>query len=119
MNLDYEQKLENELRIVRRVTARYFGFTPTHSGYLLLSSMGYGERVVSYLVGRREDCDDREINQGTHFKSEASRCTKALQCLRIDPRRLMSKLLHVLNVRPGINSRIAVGAALAAQFQHT
>jgi hypothetical protein len=28
----------------------------------------------------------------------ASRCTKALQGLRIDPRRLMSKLLHVFNV---------------------
>src|SRR5579863_2808324 len=31
----------------------------------------------------------------------ASRCTKNL---RIDPRRLMSKLLHVLNVRPRIDS---------------
>ena len=49
----------------------------------------------------------------------ASRCTKALQGLRIDPRRLMSKLLHVLNVRPRINSGMAVRAALAAQFQHT
>src|ERR1700739_3205194 len=29
----------------------------------------------------------------------ASRCIKALQGLRIDPRRLMSKLLHVLNIR--------------------
>ena len=47
------------------------------------------------------------------------RCTKAPQGLRIDPRRLMSKLLHVLNVRPRINSGIAVRAALAAQFQHT
>src|SRR5208283_5637373 len=49
----------------------------------------------------------------------ASRCTKALQSLRIYPRRLMSKLLHVLNVRPRINCGIAVRAALAAQFQHT
>jgi hypothetical protein len=39
--------------------------------------------------------------------------------LRIDPRRLMSKLLHVLNVRPGINSGIAVRAALTAQLQYT
>ena len=31
----------------------------------------------------------------------------------------MSKLLHVLNVGPRINSGIAVGAALATQFQHT
>ncbi len=49
----------------------------------------------------------------------AIRCTKSQQGLRIDPRRLMSKLLHVLNVRPRINSGMAVGAALAAQFQHT
>jgi hypothetical protein len=49
----------------------------------------------------------------------ASRCTKALQGLRIDTRRLMSKLLHVLNVRPRINSGMAVRAALTAQFQHT
>jgi hypothetical protein len=41
------------------------------------------------------------------------------QNLGIDPRRLMSKLLHVLNVRPRINSGMAVRAALAAQFQHT
>jgi hypothetical protein len=41
------------------------------------------------------------------------------KALRIDPRRLMSKLLDVLNVRPRINSRIAVGAAFTAQFQHT
>ena|ERR1017187_8178436 len=39
--------------------------------------------------------------------------------LRIDPRRLMSKLLHVLNIRPRINSGIAVRAAFAPQFQHT
>jgi hypothetical protein len=39
--------------------------------------------------------------------------------LRIDPGRLMSKLLHVLNVRPRINSGMAVRAALTAQFQHT
>ena len=31
----------------------------------------------------------------------------------------MSKVLHVLNVRPRINSRMAVRAALTAQFQHT
>jgi hypothetical protein len=49
----------------------------------------------------------------------ASRCTKALQGLRIDPRCLMSKLLHVLDVRSRINSGIAVRAALTAQFQHT
>ena len=49
----------------------------------------------------------------------ASRCTKALQGLRIDPRRLMSKLPHVLNVRPRINSGMAVRAALTAQFQYT
>ncbi len=30
----------------------------------------------------------------------------------------MSELLHVLDVRPGIHSGMAVGAALAAQFQH-
>ena len=39
--------------------------------------------------------------------------------LRIDPRRFMSELLHVLNIRPRINRGIAVRAALAAQFQHT
>ena len=49
----------------------------------------------------------------------ARRCTRALQGLRIDPRRLMSKLFHVLNVRPRINSGMAVDAALAPQFQHT
>jgi hypothetical protein len=48
----------------------------------------------------------------------ASRRTNQ-QNLRIDPGRLMSKLLHVLNIRPRINSGIAVRAALAAQFQHT
>jgi hypothetical protein len=31
----------------------------------------------------------------------------------------MSELLHVLNVRPGINSGMAGRAALTAQFQHT
>ena len=31
----------------------------------------------------------------------------------------MSKLLYVLNIRPRINSGSAVGAAFAAQFQHT
>jgi hypothetical protein len=97
VNLDYEQKLESELRIVHRVR-RGTSVSRLHTPAIYLSSMGYGERVVSYLVGRREDCDDREIHQGTHFKSEASCCTKARQALRIDPRRLMSKLLHVLNV---------------------
>ncbi len=38
--------------------------------------------------------------------------------LRIDPGRLVSELLHVLNIRPGINRGMAVGAALAAQLQH-
>src|SRR5580693_10147773 len=41
------------------------------------------------------------------------------QNLRIDPRRLMSKLLHVFNVRPRINSGMAVRTAFAPQFQHT
>ena len=31
----------------------------------------------------------------------------------------MSKLLHVLDVRPRINSGMAVRAALSAQFQYT
>ncbi len=31
----------------------------------------------------------------------------------------MPKLLHVLNIRPRINSGIAVRAAFAAQLQHT
>jgi len=44
---------------------------------------------------------------------------KTLQGLRIDSRRLMSKLLHVLNIRARINSGMAVRAALAAQFQYT
>jgi hypothetical protein len=57
-------------------------------------------------------------DEGFDFHPE-SRCTKALQGLRIDPRRLMSKLLHVLNVGPGINGGMAVRAALAPQFQHT
>jgi hypothetical protein len=42
-----------------------------------------------------------------------------LNVLRIDPRRFVSKLLHVLNVGARIDSGRAVGAALAAQFQHT
>ena len=50
---------------------------------------------------------------------QASRYPNALHGLRIDPRRLMSQLLHVLNVRPRINRGMAVRAALAAQFQHT
>jgi hypothetical protein len=37
----------------------------------------------------------------------------------METRRLMSKLLHVLNVRPTIKSGMAVRAALTAQFQHT
>ena len=48
----------------------------------------------------------------------ATRCSKTQQGLRIDPRRLVSKLLHVLNVRAGINRRSALRAALAAEFQH-
>jgi len=48
------------------------------------------------------------------FTSPSESLHKFLQGLRIDPRRLMSKLLHVLNVRPRIDSGIAVGAALTA-----
>ena len=69
--------------------------------------------VVHLLCQVASSCDE---GFDTHPES---RCTKALQGLRIDPRRLMSKLLHVLNVRPRINSGMAVRAALTAQFQHT
>jgi hypothetical protein len=48
-------------------------------------------------------------------RQDAPRCTN----LRINPRRLMPQLLNVLNVRPRINSGMAVRAALTAQFQHT
>jgi hypothetical protein len=41
------------------------------------------------------------------------------QGLRIDPGRLVSKLLDIFNIGARINSGIAVGAALTAQFQHT
>jgi hypothetical protein len=44
---------------------------------------------------------------------------KSLEGLRIDPRRLASKLLHILNVEPRINSGTAVRPAFAPQFQHT
>jgi len=60
---------------------------------------------------RPRSCWFAATNPSTH---PASRCTKAQQPLRIDPRRLMSKLLYVLNVRPRINSGIAVGAAFTA-----
>lgn len=69
--------------------------------------------VVHLLCHVASSCDE-----GFEIRS-ASRYTKALRTLRIDPRRLMSKLLHVLNVRTRINSGIAVRAALTAQFQHT
>ena len=49
----------------------------------------------------------------------ASGCTKALQGLRIDPRRLMSKLLDIFNIGAGINGGIAVRATLAPKFEHT
>ena len=49
------------------------------------------------------------------FQTGRTRCT---QLLCIDSRRPMSKILHVLNVRPRINRGVAVGAALTAQFQH-
>ena len=42
-----------------------------------------------------------------------------VQNLRIDPGRLVSKLLDIFNIGARIHSGIAVGAALAAQFQHT
>ena len=48
--------------------------------------------VVHLLCQVVSSCDE-----GFEIHS-ASRCRKALQGLRIDPRRLMSKLLHVLNV---------------------
>jgi hypothetical protein len=41
------------------------------------------------------------------------------QGLRIDPGRLVSKLLDIFNIGARINGGIAVRAALAAQFQHT
>ena len=68
--------------------------------------------VVHLLCQVASSCDE---GFGTHPESL---WTKILQGLRIDPRRLMSKLLHVLNVRPRINSRMAIRAALTAQFQH-
>ena len=40
------------------------------------------------------------------------------QALRIDPRRLMSKLLHVFDVRPRIDSGMTVRTAFTTQFQH-
>jgi hypothetical protein len=39
--------------------------------------------------------------------------------LRIDSRRLMSKLLDIFNIGTRINGGMAVRAALAAQFQYT
>ena len=41
------------------------------------------------------------------------------QGLRIDPRRLVSKLLDIFNIGARINRGMAVRAALSAQFQHT
>ena len=58
---------------------------------------------------RKEASTPAEFEKLAEQKSPAS--------LQIDPRRLMSKLLDILNVRPRINSGIAVRAALAAQFQ--
>jgi hypothetical protein len=69
--------------------------------------------VVHLLCDVASSCDE-----GFDIDS-ASRCTKALQGLRIDPRRFMSQLLHVLDVRPRINSGMAVRTALAPQFQNT
>ena len=48
-----------------------------------------------------------------------TRYTKALQNLRIDPGRLVSKLLDIFNIGARIHSGIAVRAALTAQFEHT
>jgi len=43
----------------------------------------------------------------------------AQQDLRINPGRLVSKLLDIFNIGARINSGMAVRAALTAQFQHT
>ncbi len=78
----------------------------------------YSQFVTDTPLGR--DGEASEISSVVALLALSSESLhKFLQGLRIDPRRLMSKLLHVLNVRPRIDSGIAVGAALTAQFQHT
>ena len=54
----------------------------------------------------------------TMFLQEHSEHPDGPHFLRIDPRRFVPKLLDIFNIGAGINRGMAVGAALAAQFQH-
>jgi len=74
----------------------------------------------------REDRQPRDSNTITKQKycrsrrvSETHRAQNPRQGLRIDPGRLVSKLLDIFKIGARINGGIAVGAALTAQFQHT
>jgi hypothetical protein len=73
---------------------------------------------VSFLV---MECLEGETlgNSASSKRAQQDQAGSKVRTLRIDPRRFMSKLLYVLNVRPGINSGMAVRAAFATQFQHT
>ena len=76
-----------------------------------VSTFTYVSMGLDVVTESSSHMRDDDVFLQEHFGSSG-------QHLRIDPRRLMSKLLHVLNVRPRINSGMAVRAALAAQFQH-
>ena len=77
-------------------------------------------RVVPWTGKLGSFVNDFTASCDEHFEIHAGESLhKARQNLRIDPRRLMSKLLHVLNVRARINSGMAVRAAFTAQFQYT
>src|ERR1700722_8010395 len=77
-----------------------------------VSTFCYASMGLSVITESSSHMRDDDMFVQEHFGTSGEH-------LRIDSRRLMSKLLHVLNVRPRINSGMAVRAALTTQFEHT
>jgi hypothetical protein len=77
-----------------------------------LSTFSHVSMGLSVITEPSSHMRDDDVFLQEHFGTSGEH-------LRIDPGSLVPKLLHVLNIRPRIDSGIALRAALAAQFQHT
>jgi hypothetical protein len=82
---DARQKLAHSVRVGGPFLGERISLLRCHSGVKARYAVATRDVSVEFATKAFD----------THL---ASRCTKALLGLRIDPRRLMSKLLHVLNV---------------------
>ena len=99
-----------------------FGETAANSGFrsafFCLRPLAQLRGAILGATAVSASLTPRYVNASSKPAQQNHAGSKA-RTLRMDPRRLMSKLLHVLNVRPRIDSGMAVRAALTAQFQHT